>query len=240
MGIKKIKRIVARTNALAPDAILLVGDFVASHGITRFGTPVPYSVWADALAGLKAPLGVYAVMGNHDWWDDHDLVARRGGTPRSATELLNRGIAVLENDAVKINHNGQPVWFAGLGSQTAFWLTDAERDRTGRRYIGTDDVPKTMAAIDDDGPIILMAHEPDIFPKIPDRVSLTVSGHTHGGQVRLFGNSFVVPSQYGNRFAYGHVVEQDRNLIVSGGLGCSLLPIRFGVPPEIVAIDIGA
>ena len=68
---------------------------------------------------------------------------------------------------------------------------------------------------------------------------MTLSGHTHGGQVRLFGYSPIVPSRYGNRFAYGHVVETDRNLIVSGGLGCSIMPVRFGMPPEIVEVVVG-
>jgi predicted MPP superfamily phosphohydrolase len=85
-----------------------------------------------------------------------------------------------------------------------------------------------------------MAHEPDIFPKVPARVSLTISGHTHGGQVRLAGYSPIVPSRFGNRFAYGHIIEENRHLIVSGGLGCSMLPVRFGVPPEVVVIDVGA
>ncbi len=68
----------------------------------------------------------------------------------------------------------------------------------------------------------------------------TLSGHTHGGQVRLFGYSPVVPSSFGNRYAYGHVVEQDRNLIVSGGLGFSIVPVRFGMRPEILSIDLGS
>jgi predicted MPP superfamily phosphohydrolase len=84
-----------------------------------------------------------------------------------------------------------------------------------------------------------MAHEPDVFPKVPARVSLTVSGHTHGGQVRIFGYAPIVPSRYGSRYVYGHVIEEKRNLIVSGGLGCSSLPIRFGSPPEIVVIELG-
>ena len=92
----------------------------------------------------------------------------------------------------------------------------------------------------DDAPVILLAHEPDIFPQVPERVSLTLSGHTHGGQVRLLGYSPMVPSQYGNRYAYGNVVEEGRHLIVSGGLGTSILPVRFGVPPEIVLLDLGA
>jgi predicted MPP superfamily phosphohydrolase len=84
-----------------------------------------------------------------------------------------------------------------------------------------------------------MSHVPDIFPQVPARVSLTLSGHTHGGQVRLFGYSPVVPSEYGNRYAYGHMLEEDRHLIVSGGLGYSNLPVRVGVPPEIVLVELG-
>lgn len=91
----------------------------------------------------------------------------------------------------------------------------------------------------DDAPLILMAHEPDVFPRVPSRVSLTLSGHTHGGQVRLFGYSPMVPSAYGNRYAYGHVVEDGRHLCVSGGLGCSIAPIRFGSPPEIMVVELG-
>ena len=102
-----------------------------------------------------------------------------------------------------------------------------------------DDLPGTLAQIAEDGtPVILMAHEPDIFPEVPERVALTLSGHTHGGQVRLFGWSPIVPSRYGNRYAYGHVREGARDLVVSGGIGCSILPVRFGVVPEITVIEL--
>jgi hypothetical protein len=84
-----------------------------------------------------------------------------------------------------------------------------------------------------------MAHEPDIFARLPSRVSLALCGHTHGGQVRIAGYAPAVPSRYGQRYAYGHIVEDRRHLIVSGGLGCSGLPIRFGCPPEIVLVDLG-
>jgi len=82
-----------------------------------------------------------------------------------------------------------------------------------------------------------MAHEPDVFRRVPERVSLVMSGHTHGGQIRLFGWSPVVPSRYGSKYAYGHVREHT-DLIVSGGLGCSIMPVRFGVPPEIVLVTV--
>ena len=89
----------------------------------------------------------------------------------------------------------------------------------------------------DDAPVILLAHEPDIAASVPERVALTLSGHTHGGQLRLFGWSPVVPSRYGNRFAYGHVRERC-DLIVSGGLGCSIMPLRLGMPPEVVVVTL--
>ena len=98
-----------------------------------------------------------------------------------------------------------------------------------------------MAQIGTDDPVLLLAHEPDIFPRVSSRVALTLSGHTHGGQIRLplIWPAFI-PSRYGARFAYGHVVENDRHLIVSGGLGTSIVPARLGVPPEIVHIVLGA
>jgi predicted MPP superfamily phosphohydrolase len=88
--------------------------------------------------------------------------------------------------------------------------------------------------------VILLAHEPDIFVRVPRRVSLTLAGHTHGGQIRipLLWPGFV-PSRYGARFAYGHIVEGGRHMIVSGGLGTSFPPVRLGVPPEIVHVEIG-
>jgi predicted MPP superfamily phosphohydrolase len=92
-----------------------------------------------------------------------------------------------------------------------------------------------------DHPVILLAHEPDIFPTVPERVALTLSGHTHGGQIRIpLLWEHLVPSRYGARFAYGHIVEAGRHMVVSGGLGTSFAPVRLGVPPEIVHIVIGA
>jgi predicted MPP superfamily phosphohydrolase len=156
--------------------------------------------------------------------------------------MLERfGIPVYENDAVRLDKDGHSFWLAGLGDQLAFVKAlrrRPRRDRTGPR--GVDDLPGTLAKVTDAAPVILLAHEPDVFPRVPDRVSLTLSGHTHGGQVRLFGHSPRVPSRYGNRYAYGHIVEDGRHLVVSGGLGCSVLPVRIGVRPEIVMVDVAA
>lgn len=236
MPAERIREIVDQTNALKPDVIVLLGDFAASHKFkTRTVAP---EEWAEALGELKAPLGVHAVLGNHDWWDDlHAQRTRRG--PVIGRRMLEReGIPVYENDATRLVKDGRRFWVAGLGDQMAF--IKRRRVRGLRRFEGVDDLDGTLAKITDDAPVILLAHEPDIFPSVPSRVRLTLSGHTHGGQVRLLGYSPMVPSRYGNRYAYGHVVEEDRHLIVSGGLGCSILPVRLGVPPEIVMVDVAA
>lgn len=217
----RIAEIVAEANRLAPDLTLLLGDYVAGMG--RFRTAVvPIEVWAAALAELEAPLGVHAVLGNHDWGAD---------VPAIRAAFARAGINEMENTALRLAApGGAPFWLAGLGDQLAW---------TGPKTRGVDDLPGTLAQLTDAAPVVLMAHEPDIFAGMDDRVSLTISGHTHGGQVNLpFFGSPVVPSHYGQRYVYGHIVEEGRQIVVSGGLGCSLLPVRFGRPPEIVVIDL--
>jgi hypothetical protein len=234
MPVERIRAIAERTNALKPDIVVMLGDFAASHKFkTRAVAP---EEWAEALSVLRAPLGVHAILGNHDWWDDH-AAQSAGRGPVVGRRVLERfGIPVYENDAVRLEKGGRPFWLAGLGDQLAFVRQIRRRLRRGPR--GLDDLPGTLAKVTDDAPVILLAHEPDIFPQVPSRVSITLSGHTHGGQVRLFGYSPRVPSRFGNRFAYGHIVEDNRHLIVSGGLGCSVLPVRIGVPPEVVMVDV--
>ncbi|WP_072376111.1 metallophosphoesterase [Hyphomicrobium sp. NDB2Meth4] len=234
MDVERIEGIVAQVNAMKPDCVLLLGDFVAGHRLSRYGAPVPHREWAGALGALKAPLGVHAVLGNHDWWEDAQVQEHRGGHTPAGIAIQNAGITLHENTCVRLAKNGQPFWLAGLGDQWAFWR------KNSRGYDGIDDLPGTLAQVTDDAPLLLMVHEPDIFPKVPERVALTVAGHTHGGQVRLFGYAPVVPSKFGARYVYGHVVEDGRNLIVSGGLGCSGLPVRLGSPPEIVEIALSA
>jgi uncharacterized protein len=223
MRIEHVRRIVDRASALKSDIVLLLGDFIASY---RFAyTKVSDPVWAAELARLAAPLGTWAVLGNHDWW--HDLKGVRAA-------LAGVQIPVLENDAVLLGPAGQRFWLAGIGDQLAIPLGHG-------RYRGVDDLPLTLSRIKTDDPILLMVHEPDIFPRVPERVALTLAGHTHGGQIRVpFLWPHFVPSKYGARFAYGHVVEDERHLIVSGGLGTSIIPARLGVPPEIVHIELGA
>ena len=238
MDLNRVGQIVADTNALAPDLTLLLGDYMAHHRFVSRRIAPPE--WAKVLGGLKAPLGVHAILGNHDWWDDVEAQRRKRGPIRAQLALEAVGISVYENDARRFTtKDGRPFWLAGLGDQWAF-QRGAKGQKLSRRLArGIDDLPGTMAQIKDDAPVILMMHEPDAFPAVSERVALTVAGHTHGGQVALAGLPLVVPSRYGRRFAYGHIVEQQRHLIVSGGLGCSMAPVRFGVPPEIVLVELG-
>lgn len=238
MDVERIEGIAAQVNALKPDCVLLLGDYVAGHRLARYSAPVAHKDWAGVLAGMRAPLGVHAVLGNHDWWEDAEVQERGCGPTRAGLALQNAGITLHENTCVRLTKDGKPFWLAGLGEQWAFWKKPWRG--YAQSYVGVDDLPGTLALAGDDAPIVLMAHEPDIFPRVPDRVALTVAGHTHGGQVRLLGYAPVVPSQYGQRYLYGHIVEEGRNLIVSAGLGCSGLPVRFGSPPEIVVIELSA
>lgn len=228
VGLRRVRQIVRRANALDPDIIVLLGDYAAGHKF--ISKPVLFKDVAPVLGTLQARYGVYAVLGNHDWWDDLAAQKRGGGPNFYGTALQKSGIGLLSNEAVKIPQ--ADVWLAGLEDQLALL-------RGGKGLVGLDDLPATLAHITDDDPAILLAHEPDIFPKVPERFALTMSGHTHGGQVRLFGWSPIVPSKYGNRFAYGHVRENGRDLVVSGGVGCSILPVRFGVIPEITLVELG-
>ncbi len=221
MGLSRISQVVDAANALSCDLTVLLGDFFATH---KFITEhVAHPAWAGELARLRAPLGVYAILGNHDWW--HDLKG-----VRAALEQVR--IPVMENDAVLLGESGRRFWLAGLGDQLAYRLGH-------RQFRGVDDLPGTLGKITTADPVILMAHEPDIFPEVPARVALTLAGHTHGGQIRLpMVPPVWAPSSYGARFAYGHIVKQGRHMIVSGGLGTSIVPMRLGMPPEIVRVTL--
>ena len=223
MGLARVRQVADAAQALNSDLIVILGDYFATH---RFVTErVPHAAWAAEFGRLKARLGVYSILGNHDWW--YDVAGVRKA-------LAGVRIPVLENDAVLLNDGGRRFWLAGLGDQLAHWLGPGN-------FQGVDDLPGTLARVTTDDPVILLVHEPDIFTEIPPRVALTLAGHTHGGQIVLpFMPPLWTPSEYGARFAYGHIVEQGRHMIVSGGLGCSKVPLRLGVPPEIVRVTLGA
>jgi uncharacterized protein len=227
MSAERLHGIVGQVNALAPDLIVLLGDFNAGH---KFVTgPVMPDQWGEAVADLRAPLGVFAILGNHDWWHG-PLPGMGGGPPEIRKTLRDRDIRLLENEAVRIGREGRSFWIAGLADQMAHRLP-------GGRTQGADDLRGTLAQVTTDDPVILLAHEPFVFPLVPRRVALTLSGHTHGGQIVLPGIG--APFSPTRRYRYGHVVERGHHIVVSGGLGESGLPIRIGMPPEINFVTLG-
>jgi predicted MPP superfamily phosphohydrolase len=211
-GLPMLGRIVSAVNQEQPDAVLILGDIVI-QGVLG-GKFVPPEQIAPVLGQLQSRFGSFAVLGNHDWWLD---------APRVSAALELAGITLLEDAAAAITVDGEPLWLAGVSD---FWE-------------GAHDVEAALQNVPEAAPVILFTHNPDIFPRVPARVSLTIAGHTHGGQVNLplLGRP-IVPSQFDQRYAAGHIVENGRNLFVSTGLGTSILPIRFRVPPEIVVVTI--
>ena len=222
MLLPHVRQVVDTANSLHSDVIVLLGDFKAWY---RFKTEaVADPDWAAELARLKAPLGTWAILGNHDWWHDIEGVRKA---------LRDVRIPAMQNEAVLLGEKGNRFWLAGLGDQLAHWIGPSQ-------FIGVDDLPGTLKQLTTDDPVILLAHEPDIFVRVPEHVSLTLAGHTHGGQIKLpLIPPIWAPTEY-LRFAYGHIVERGRHMIVSGGLGCSKVPMRLGVPPEILRIDLGS
>ena len=225
----RLRRAIDRANAEEADLAVFLGDLMA---VAQKGGRAAIDAAAAEIGRLRAPGGTWAVLGNHDWWDDGAAQEREGMPVDVGEALETAGVPVLHNEARRIEAGGGPLWIAGLGDQRALDKRPAP--------IGLHDLDGTLAQVTDDAPIVLLAHEPDIFPEVPARVAVTLSGHTHGGQVQLFGWVPHVPSEFGTRYAYGHLREGDRDLVVSGGLGNTALPVRFGRPPEITVITLAA
>ncbi len=208
----KIRQLVELTNAQQPDLILLPGDFVIQNVLG--GSFIEPVALAGELKNLKAPLGVFATLGNHDWWYN---------APRVKNAFEEAGIRVLDNQTVKIERNGKAFWLAGFADE----------------WEGNPKIAETLNQVADDSPIIAFTHNPDLFPTIPNRVALTIAGHTHGGQIALpLVGRLVVPSRFKQRYAAGLVIEDGKQLFVTTGVGTSIIPVRFGVPPEIALLTI--
>jgi len=209
-----IAALVARANREAADLVVLLGDFVDEE--VAGARPVAPEAVARALGRLHPRLGTVAVLGNHDWRTDGERVARA---------LRANAITVLENDAIAVGDGRHRLWIAGVA------------DATERHA----DVDAALRCVDADQPVILLSHHPDVFPRVPARVALTLAGHTHGGQVAIpLLRRLVIPSRFGERFVAGPVVEDGRHLWVTSGVGTSGWPIRFLAPPEIVVLTLMA
>jgi len=213
---KNLIRIVNKINEQNTDLVLCTGDFVSGHKNNR---TLPIEEISKELSKIKSKYGIYTVLGNHDWWQ---------GGEKIGNELEKNGIVVLANESASVNFNGKKLYIAGL-------------DDLSTRTV---DIAKALDKTE--APTILLTHSPDIFPFISkqenfpltDKVVLTLAGHTHGGQVRIpLIGATIVPTDYGERYAKGLVVENGKNMFVTKGLGTSILPVRFNCLPEIVVIN---
>ena len=205
----QVARLVERLNRERPDLVALVGDY-ADPRVVGATKVQPKEVGA-VLGRLEAPLGVVAVLGNHDWSE---------GGRQVAEALYRAGIAVLENEPREL---GRGLWVAGLA------------DATTRQP----DLASALAEVPPDAPVLLLSHHPDVFPRVPERVALTLSGHTHGAQVDLpVAREHATPSRFGARYAGGVFEEDGRMLFVSRGVGTSRLPVRFLAPPEVALLEL--
>jgi predicted MPP superfamily phosphohydrolase len=209
-GVDKLDHVVQRLIASDSDVVLLAGDYVILKVL--LGRYVAPEVVAEHLKPLTASKPVYAVLGNHDWW-------KNGAKVRRALESV--GVVVLQNRAQPVTLGQCRLWLVGVGD---LWE-------------GHPDIPRAFEDVDDDAPVIVLTHNPELFPRMPARASLVVAGHTHGGQVWLLPGR---PSKRGLHYLAGKFVEDGRYLFVSPGIGTSILPFRFRVPPEISRLTLRA
>lgn len=169
------------------------------------GRRVEPAAVAQRLARLRAP--AVAVLGNHDWHHEGEAVP---------LALRHAGIPVLENDALVLTLRDGPLTIAGVAD---------ERERDARAGAALDGA---------EPPILMLSHDPDVFPYVPARVSLTLAGHLHGGQVDLpLVRRWALPTRHGSRYKEGHVVEGGRHLFVGRGVGETGLPIRVRARAEV-------
>ncbi|MFC5343916.1 metallophosphoesterase [Brevundimonas staleyi] len=221
VDVTRVADIVDRMNRQQPDLVVLLGDYTGGHDPSDLRAPPERSEILQgvlAFRNLKAPLGVYGVLGNHDSWFDEAEIANA---------LTQANVRVVENRSLRVESDGGPFWVAGLA------------DLVSRRM-----EPSMSAALNgvpDSDPVILLTHWPDPFAEAPSRVALTLAGHTHCGQVNLplIGRP-VLPSPASHRWPCGAYDEDGRKLFVTGGVGVSILPVRFRAPPEIVILTLKA
>lgn len=219
VGVARLESIIARMNAERPDVVVLLGDYIGGHGAAADrgeGERREIGAGLAAFSKLQAPLGVWAVLGNHDWW--YDGAAVESG-------LVAAGVQVLENTHARIPREGGAFWIGGLA--------DYESRRAQPSYSAT------LAGVPADEPVIVMSHWPDAFAVAPARVALTLAGHSHCGQVNLPVLGRIVHASPGaERWPCGLYEDKGGWLYVSGGIGTSNLPVRFGQPPEIAVLTL--
>jgi len=208
VGLDYVASIVRTTLALAPDLVLLGGDYISKEA--KYAAPC-----FEVLAGLKAPLGVFGVLGNHDHRHGLDEV-KAGFAHARIGELTNAG-TWLERGSSRLRLAGvDDLWFGK-----------------------PDPRPAVSDAAPDDA-CLLVSHNPDFAEKLRDeRVGLVLSGHTHGGQVYVPGyGAPIVPSRYGQKYLHGRVQAPHTQVYVSRGLGTVTPPMRYNSRPEFTLITL--
>lgn len=227
---ERIREVVRQTNAQNPDIIVLLGDYLSRQFFNRRELKMPLETVMENLKGLQAKYGVYAVIGNHD---------NEFGGAKVRQGLEKIGYKVLENEAVAIKYNDE--WIRLLGADDVL--------KAGNLWSQISEDLKSVLNKSEvkEGKLIVLTHNPDAIAyltedlSISDDFSLLIAGHTHGGQCRfpLIGAP-VVPSEHGQKYAAGYVRDRGIDVFVTTGVGMSVLPVRFGVPPEIAVLTLEA
>ncbi len=209
---EKLRKLVELANAQNPDLIVLLGDYVSQIGGKRSDLKMPFETIAENLKGFRAKYGVFAIVGNHDWWYDEKKV--RG-------EFERIGVKVLENEIEPIQVSGETIYIWGIED---YWKN---------RRVPTN----VFEQIPNKQNIIAITHNPDSLLKAPSEISLMFAGHTHGGQVKFpfYGAMAFVNDP---RFMEGFVEVDGKNVFVTTGVGCTGPQIRFNVAPEIAVLNL--
>lgn len=208
----RLKRTVELINKQNADIVLSAGDYVSGHKIK---STLNIEELFKELSKIKSKYGYYTVLGNHDGWIGENIISK---------ELEKYSVKVLKNENTALNIEGRTIYIAGIEDLIT----------------GNPSVVKALNGVK--APVILLTHHPDMFTLVPYGVNLTLAGHTHGGQIRLpFIGALIVPSQFGNKYAMGLIEEKSDNktkkMIVTKGIGTSIIPVRFNCIPEIVVIE---
>ncbi len=219
MSVSRLRSIVRRMNRETPDLVVLLGDYAGGHTPAELRKASERALVMKGLAPLgdfTSRLGTYAVLGNHDWWYDGRAIE---------AALQAEGVVVLENAAASVARPEGGFWIAGLA--------DYESARALPSY--TD----ALKAAPDGEPVLALSHWPDAMTVAPDRVALTLAAHSHCGQVNLpFLGRLLSASEGSKHWPCGLYDVQGRKLYVSGGVGVSILPVRFNQPPEIAIVTL--
>jgi len=225
----KLRKIVELTNEQNADLVVLLGDYVSQLSKRLNGDhalKMPLQTVAENISGLRAKYGVIAVTGNHDDWYGHEEVSNA---------FRSIGYTILDDQIFTVDAGGRKVRILGLMDQL----------HVGNWAAYSNHLKQVIQSDGGSGPIIALEHSPDVLPIITGDLSISsdlrlmLAAHTHGGQVWLpILGTPIVPSSYGQKYSYGHVQENGVDMFVTSGVGTSILPIRFMMPPEVAVLTI--